>query len=110
MSEQVPITYTSLDSLNAQSACASLNAQSAYASLEKDVLHLKECIDMMQETVQLQQPTINSIEDAIHSSQEDAKRAQQEMIKADAYQSRYQYMMTIVGSAVVGIATLVFIL
>lgn len=110
MSEQEPITYTSLASLDTRSVCASLDTRNVCASLEKDVMQLKECMECIQETVQLQQIDLDSIEDAIRSSQEDAKHAQNEITIADAYQSRYQYLMTIAGTAVVGIATLLFIL
>jgi t-SNARE complex subunit (syntaxin) len=80
MSDVEPITYTSL------------------VSLEKDVLQLKECMDIMQETVQLQQYSLDSIEEAIHASKEEVKPACQEIVMADTYQTGYRYTMAAVGS------------
>lgn len=90
-----PITYTSLSSIT---------------SLEKDVLQLKECMDIMQETVQLQQYSLDSIEEAIHASKEEVKPACQEIVVADTYQTGYHYTMAAVGSAVIGVVTLLLLL
>jgi ElaB/YqjD/DUF883 family membrane-anchored ribosome-binding protein len=85
-----PVTYTS------------------FASLEKDVLQLKECMDIIQETVQLQQSSLNSIEYAIQHTKDDAKQAHQQIIAADTYSSGYT--MAAVGSAVIGLVTLLLLL
>ena len=95
MSDVEPITYTSLSSIT---------------SLEKDVLQLKECMDIMQETVQLQQYSLDSIEEAIQSSKEEVKQAHQEIVVADTYQSNYHYVMAAVGSATIGVVTLLLLL
>ena len=91
-----PITYTSFTSFT------------SFTSLEKDVLQLKECMDMMQETVQLQQSSLNSIEDAIQASQQDVKQAHQQIVVADTYSSGYT--IAAVGSAVIGLVTLLLLL
>jgi ElaB/YqjD/DUF883 family membrane-anchored ribosome-binding protein len=85
-----PVTYTS------------------FASLEKDVLQLKECMDIIQETVQLQQSSLNSIEYAIQHTKDDAKQAYQQIIAADTYSSGYT--MAAVGSAMIGLVTLLLLL
>ena len=69
------------------------------ASLEKDVLQLKECMDIMQETVQLQQVSLDSIEEAIQASKEEVKPAYNNIVVADTYQSNYHYVMAAAGSA-----------
>lgn len=79
-------------------------------TIEKDVQHLKECMDMIQETVQMQQGSIDSIEDAIQHAKDDAILGQNEVVEAESYQSRYGYVMTLIGSAAVGIAMVVMIL
>ena len=86
-----PITYTSL------------------ASLEKDVLQLKECMDIMQEAVQMQQVSLDTIEHAIQVSKEEVKPACQEIEVADSYSSNYHYMMA-AGSAAIGMVTLLLLL
>ena len=95
MSEE-PIIYTSI-----HASCI---------SLEKDVLQLKECMDMMQETVQLQQVSLDTIEEAIQASKEEVKPACQEIVVADTYQTGYRYTMAAVGSAVIGVMTLLLLL
>lgn len=92
MSDVEPITYTSL------------------ASLEKDVLQLKECMDIMQETVQMQQVSLDSIEEAIQASKEEVKPAYNDIVVADTYQSRYHYVMAAAGSAAIGVVTLLLLL
>jgi len=87
-----PITYTSL------------------SLLEKDVLQLKECMDIMQETVQLQQVSLDSIEEAIQASKEEVKPACQEIVVADTYQSSYHYVMAAAGSVAIGVVTLLLLL
>jgi hypothetical protein len=82
---------------------------SSLTSLEKDVLQLKECMDIMQETVQLQQASLDTIEHAIQSSKEEVKPACQEIVVADTYQSNYHYLMA-AGSAAIGIVTLLLLL
>ena len=79
---------------------------SSLTSLEKDVLQLKECMDIMQETVQLQQVSLDTIEHAIQASKDEVKPACQEIVIADTYQSSYHYVMAAVGSAAVGLALL----
>jgi hypothetical protein len=91
MSDLEPITYISL------------------ASLEKDVLQLKECMDIMQEAVQMQQVSLDTIEHAIQVSKEEVKPACEEMVVADTYQSNYHYMMA-AGSAAIGVVTLLLLL
>jgi thiaminase len=91
MSDLEPITYTSL------------------ASLEKDVLQLKECMDIMQEAVQMQQVSLDTIEHAIQVSKEEVKPACQEIEAADSYSSNYHYMMA-AGSAAIGVVTLLLLL
>lgn len=100
MSDQEPITYTSFTTLSATLS----------ATLEKDVMHLKECMEFIQETVQLQQVDIDTIENTIQVTKQDAEKASNELAAADEYQSRYRYAVTVVGSAVVGIVTLLFLL
>ena len=78
-------------------------------SLEKDVLQLKECMDIMHETVQLQQASLDTIEDAIQVSKEEVKPASEEIVVADTYSSTYHYLMA-AGSAAVGIVTLLLLL
>ena len=94
MSEE-PIVYTSISA-----SCT---------SLEKDVLQLKECMDMMQETVQLQQYSLDSIEEAIQASKEEGKPACQQRVVADTYQSSYHYVMAAVGSTTIGIVLLLLL-
>ena len=91
MSDLEPITYISL------------------ASLEKDVLQLKECMDIMQEAVQMQQVSLDTIEHAIQVSKEEVKPACQEIEAADSYSSTYHYMMA-AGSAAIGVVTLLLLL
>ena len=81
-------------------------AYSSLTSLEKDVLQLKECMDMMQETVQLQQVSLDTIEDAIQSSKGEVKPACTDIVVADTYQSSYHYVMAAAGSAVFGLVLL----
>ena len=92
MSDVEPITYTSL------------------ASLENDVLQLKECMDIMQETVQMQQVSLDSIEEAIQASKEEVKPAYNNIVVADTYQSSYHYVMAAAGSAAIGVVTLLLLL
>ena len=80
------------------------------ASLEKDVLQLKECMDIMQETVQLQQVSLDSIEEAIQASKEEVKPAYNNIVVADTYQSNYHYVMAAAGSAAIGVVTLLLLL
>jgi len=75
--------------------------------LEKDVQHLKECMETLHDTVHSQQDTFDSIEDAIHSTQQDAVHSQQLIVVASDYQSSYRgYVLT----AVTGILTVLFFL
>jgi hypothetical protein len=94
MSDYEPITYTSLSSIT---------------SLEKDVLQLKECMDIMHETVQMQQESLDTIEHAIQVSKEEVKPACQEIVVADTYSSNYHYLMA-ASSAAIGIVTLLLLL
>ena len=80
------------------------------ASLEKDVLQLKECMDIMQETVQMQQVSLDSIEEAIQASKEEVKPAYNDIVVADTYQSSYHYVMAAAGSAAIGVVTLLLLL
>ena len=77
-------------------------------SLEKDVVQLKECMDIMQETVQMQQVSLDTIEDAIQSSKEEVKQAHQEIVVTDTYQSSYYYVMA-AGSAVFGLVVVLLL-
>ena len=95
-----PVTYTSFASLS------SLDTHSVCALLEKDVLQLKECMDVLHDTVKMQQPSIDSIEDAIQMAKEDAKQAHHQILIADTYQSSYRYVLTVAGSAIVGLGLL----
>ena len=78
----------------------------SYTSLEKDIVQLKECMDMMQETVQMQQVSLDTIEDAIQSSKEEVKPACTDIVVADTYQSNYYYVMAAAGSAAFGLVLL----
>jgi t-SNARE complex subunit (syntaxin) len=78
--------------------------------LEKDVQHLKECMETLHDTVHSQQDTFDSIEDAIHSTQQDAVHSQDAIVIANDYQSSYRdYMMT-AATVVTGILTALFFL
>ena len=75
--------------------------------LEKDVQHLKECMETLHDTVHSQQDTFDSIEDVIHSSQQNTIESQHAIVVASDYQSNYRnYILT----AVTGILTALFFL
>ena len=75
--------------------------------LEKDVQHLKECMETLHDTVHSQQDTFDSIEDVIHSSQQNTIESQYAIVVASDYQSNYRnYILT----AVTGILTALFFL
>jgi|APFre7841882654_1041346.scaffolds.fasta_scaffold10993_3 t-SNARE complex subunit (syntaxin) len=61
--------------------------------LEKDVQHLKECMETLHDTVHSQQDTFDSIEDAIHSTQQDAVHSQHAIVVANEYRSTYQTLI-----------------
>ena len=79
-------------------------------NLEKDVQHLKECMETLHDTV-LKQDTFDSIEDAIRSTQQRAIDSQQAIIVAKEYQTSYRnYVTAITTVTVTGILTALIIL
>lgn len=78
--------------------------------IEEETRLLKDTMDTFHDIVLHQAPALNSIEDMIVASKQDAKQANQEIVVADTYQTGYRYTMAAVGSAVIGVVTLLLLL
>jgi hypothetical protein len=76
--------------------------------IEHDVQYLKECMEILHDTVQ-KQDTFD-IEDAIRSTQQHAIESQQAIVVASDYQSSYRGYMVTAMTAVTGILTALFFL
>jgi len=63
-------------------------------TIEKDVVQLKECMDILHDEVQLQQDEFDTIEDIIQQTQREVQWSHQEIDAAENYMWKYRYLVT----------------
>jgi t-SNARE complex subunit (syntaxin) len=63
-------------------------------TIEKDVVQLKECMDMLHKEVQAQQDEFDTIEDIIQQTQHEIQWSQKDIEVAENYAWNYRYLVT----------------
>ena len=85
----------------------SRNSQSSqiskYADIEKDVLLLKESIEIMHTLVNEQQDTLDTLEDYIVLTKNDIKQGETQLVIADNINRDYSYMSGVISIGAIGI-------
>lgn len=69
-----------------------------FQQIEKDVIQLKESMDILQELVQEQQAPIDTIETFIEESKHNVKKAHTSLVQAQEYKSAFHYIKLMVCS------------
>ena len=85
----------------------SRNSQSSqiskYADIEKDVLLLKESMEIMHTLVNEQQDTLDTLEDYIVLTKNDIKQGETQLVIADNINRDYSYMSGVISIGAIGI-------
>ena len=76
---------------------------SKYADIEKDVLLLKESMEIMHTLVNEQQDTLDTLEDYIVLTKNDIKQGETQLVIADNINRDYSYMSGVISIGAIGI-------
>lgn len=89
-----------------------IESTESIAAIEKDVVQLQECIEILHDTVQTQQHSFDTIEDVIHQSQRQIQWSHSDIINAENNMWYYRSLVTPILSGiaimVAGVVTGIF--
>ena len=91
------------EQIEKNSQSSQISQSSKYANIEKDVLLLKESMEIMHTLVNEQQDTLDTLEDYIVLTKNDIKQGETQLVIADNINRDYSYMSGVISIGAIGI-------